>query len=276
MEVIDFDRVMSAVSLAALVGLALLVPLFLSQRRDLERLRELMEREPEYPASDLRASELLLDRAEVELERIYAERGEPVPGAEPAAAATEVRPPELEPGRLSPASRVTGDRPALTRITMERAALEPHPRWRRFVGRATQPRWLAAVAVVAALVAGAAIVGSERLLQSDEDAPSAPAGAIDPASVEVAVLNGTTTAGLADKVGSDVEANGYTLGDVGNIEGTFEQTIVQFEPGPGNRRAAESVARDLGRAPVQRISGQAQELAGGAEVVVIAGEDRAL
>ena len=52
------------VSLAATAAFVLLLPLYFSQRRDLARLHAWMEREPGHPASDLAASEGLLDRAE--------------------------------------------------------------------------------------------------------------------------------------------------------------------------------------------------------------------
>ena len=51
-------------------GIALLLPLYLSQRRDVQRLRAWMNREPEHPAADIAASEAILDRAEAELEEL--------------------------------------------------------------------------------------------------------------------------------------------------------------------------------------------------------------
>ena len=43
----------------------------------------------------------------------------------------------------------------------------------------------------------------------------------------------------------------------------------------GQERAARKLARDLGVSPVQPIDRQAQRLAEGADLVVIAGQDRA-
>ena len=43
---------------------------------------------------------------------------------------------------------------------MERAALQPHPRWRRLVGRVGQPRVLSAVAAAAVVLGLVAIFGS--------------------------------------------------------------------------------------------------------------------
>ena len=59
------------VSLAATAAFVLLSPLYFSQRRDLARLHAWMEREPGHPATDVAASEGLLDRAETELEALF-------------------------------------------------------------------------------------------------------------------------------------------------------------------------------------------------------------
>src|SRR3954452_20349175 len=194
-----FDTVGGFIALGSLVGLLLLLPLYLSQRRDVRRLRAWMEGEPEYPAQNLATSEARLDAAELELERINGETVIAEPGATPAAGSAA-------------AARVTHERPALERITMERAALQPHPRWRRFAARATRPRVLVAIGVVALILGGAAIVVTQDLLSTDEGPGGPHVGAIDPADVEVAVLNGTSINGLAGKVASDIQAAGYTVG----------------------------------------------------------------
>jgi hypothetical protein len=266
------DSIEGLLSIAALGGFLILVPLYLSQRRDIARLRAWMEREPDHPAVELAASETILDRAEAELEDLLAERGEGPETLE----ATEIQPPRAVSGvtPLPPARRVTSERPALERITLERAALEPHPRWRHFAARVNQPRYLAAIALVAVVVGGAAILASEELLQRDEGGGRGPRpGAVVPAEVEVAVLNGTSVPGLAAKVGDDVESNGFELGDVGTSEREFEETVVMFEP--GQERAGRRVARDLGE-PVQPIDAPTRRASGGADVVVIAGQDRAI
>lgn len=277
---IDIERIQALVALASALGVVLLVPLYLSQRRDIRRLWEFMEAAPGHAAEDLRASEVLLDRAEVELERVYAERGEPFPETGEATAATEVYPGGVapEPGSTPPsplpaARRVTSERPALDRITMERSALEPHPRWRRFIARVTQPGWLAAIALGAVVIAAAAIVGSQQLLQDDPG--EAPAGSVglDPSQITVAVLNGTSADGLAGEVSADVRTAGFTLGAVGNSAKPEDQSIVMFEK---NRSAAgRLVQRKLDIGTLQPIDRQNQELAGGADVVVIVGDDRA-
>src|SRR5438874_4080340 len=57
-------------SLAGILTFCLLLVLYSSQRRDLQRLQAWMEQEPGHPAADLAASEALLDRAETELEGV--------------------------------------------------------------------------------------------------------------------------------------------------------------------------------------------------------------
>ncbi len=267
------------VSLAATLACVLLLPLYFSQRRDLERLHAWMEREPGHPQSDIAASEALLDRAETELEALFG----PEPrlpaveqaGEQPVAEPTVVAPPPPTPaGGLAPAQRVTAERPALERITTERAALQPHPHWRRLVGRVGQPRVLSAVAVVAVLLGLVAIFGSEELLKGGAESDQGPRpGAIVPGEVDVAVLNGTSVPGLAGKVGDDVRVNGFRLGAETNSRDQFDQTVVMYAP--GEQRAARKVAHDLGVKPLQPIDRQTEQMAGDADVVVIAGADRA-
>jgi hypothetical protein len=273
------------VSLAAALACVLLLPLYFSQRRDLERLHTWMEREPGHPQADIAASEALLDRAETELEALFGP--EPLPptgeqaGGQAVAEPTVVAPPAPAPpapptpaGGLAPAQRVTTERPALERITTERAALQPHPHWRRLVGRVGQPRMLSVVAVVAVLLGLVAIFGSEELLKSVGDsAPGPKPGAIVPGEVDVAVLNGTSVPGLAAKVGDDVRVNGFRLGAVTNSRDQFDQTVVMYAP--GQQRAARKVAHDLGVKPLQPIDRQTEQTVGDADVVVIAGADRA-
>jgi hypothetical protein len=257
-----FDTVGGFIALGALVGVLLLLPLYLSQRRDVKRLRAWMEVEPDYPAENLATSEQRLDAAELELETITGETmiAEPDAGVTPA-------------GGVSAAMRVTHERPALERITMERAALLPHPRWRRFVSRVTQPRVLVAIGVAALVLGVAGIVVTQDLLSTDDGPRGEHVGAIDPADVEVAVLNGTSINGLAGKVASDVEASGYKVGAITNTAPGVKKTEVFFVD--HQKPEAQKVARDIGVEKVGPLDKELRDLAAGADVVVIAGEDRA-
>jgi LytR cell envelope-related transcriptional attenuator len=269
-DLLPFDEVTALIATVSVIGLFLLTPLYLSQRRDVQRLREWMLKNPEHATTDLALSESRLDRTEVELEKLYAERGEPVPGTDEQAA-TEVKPGVTPPGSLPAATRVTSERPALERITMERSTLEPHHQMRRFGRWATQPRWLAALAVAALLIAaGAIVVVQQGLLEDDEP----DAAAVNPAGIEVAVLNTTPADGLAGKVSRQIENAGFLPGDVESFVRDTDQTVVMYQR--GQERAAKRVARELGDpAPaIQRIDRDVQDATPEADVVVILGQDR--
>ena len=252
------DLVIAIVSLVATAGFFLLLPLYFSQRRDVMRLREWMQRQPDHPAADLEASEAILDRAEAEIEQLT--------GESEAIAATAVQPPG------EAAHRVTSERPALERVTMERAALQPHPRWRRFVATATQPQWLAVIGAGAVILGILVVFGSDRLLESFDDERGPRPGAVVPEDVTVSVLNGTSVPGLAAKVGDDVEANGFELAEIGTSD-PVDSTVVLYAE--GQEREAKRVAKQLGRVRVRAIDAATAREAGDVDVVVIAGEDRA-
>ncbi len=265
------SRLPTYVSLAAAVGCLFLLVLYLSQRRDLMRLRAWMQAAPDHPAEDLARSETLLDRAEAELEEILGVEAPPEAMPKP----TAVAPTPAEAATPVPPSRpTTSERPALEQITTEREALLPHPRWRRFAARVGQPRVLGLIALGAVVLGLVGIFGSERLLSDNEGTTESPKpGAVVPQDVTVAVLNGTSVPGLGAKVATDVQVNDFTLGNVGNSRKEYDQTVVMYEK--DQRRAAKKVAHDLGVEPVQPIDRQTQQEADGADVVVVAGKDRA-
>lgn len=275
-DLLPFSEVTSAVAAVSVLGIFFLLPLYLSQRRDVLRLREWMQGDPEFPATDLALSERRLDGAEHDLAKAYADRGEPVPGTmefEAVRAATAVK----APGKAEPAalpleeSLLTSERPALAQVTMERSALEPHPRWKQFAAKVTQPRWLAVIALVALVLGVGGIVGVDRVLRDGGD-NGGPA-ATEPAGIEVAVLNATASSGIAGRVATQIEDSGFIRGEVGNIQRSTDQTIVMYAP--DQKRAATRVARELGDVAVQQIDREVQAAAGGADVVVILGQDRA-
>lgn len=273
-DLLPFSEVTSAIAAVSVIGIFLLLPLYLSQRRDVNRLREWMKLNPDFPGSDLALSERRLDHAERELAKAYADRGEPVPGTmefEAVRAATAVK----EPGKAEPAavpldeSLLTSERPALAQVTMERSALEPHPHMKRFGARVTQPRWLAVIALVSLVLGVTGIVVVDQVLRSGTDDTGA---VTEPAGIEVAVLNTTTASGIAGRVATQIENAGFTRGQVGNIQRETDQTIVMYAP--EQKRAATRVAKELDDVAVQPIDREVQEAADGADVVVILGQDR--
>lgn len=62
----------------------------------------------------------------------------------------------------------------------------------------------------------------------------------------VAIYNAAGTAGLAGRVGSVVQADGWTLGQLGNWAGAPQQVSVIFYSGPEQKANAEAVSALLG------------------------------
>lgn len=265
-DLLPFDEVAALVAVASALGVLLVAPLYLSQRRDIRRLREWMAQDAAYAATDVALSESRLDRAELELEQIYAERGEPVPGTqEHAAGATAVYPPGMAPG-----TRVTSERPALERVTMERAALEPHPRWHRFGRLATQPRWMAITALVALFLSVAAVIGVQQILIDDE--PDRAIGPSASGGITVAVLNTTSAGGIAGRTSQEIVDSGYLAGDVESFARESDQSVVMYQT--GGKRAAGRIAAQLDIGAAQRIDRQVEAAAPDADVVVVLGQDQ--
>jgi len=270
-DLLPFSEVTAAIAAVSVLGIFLVLPLYLSQRRDVNRLRAWMKGEPGFAEADIAVSERRLDRAERELAHSYAERGEPVPGTVEFEAVRAASGSEGS-GVSAPtpsSTGITGDRPAIAQVTMERSALEPHPRWKSFASRVTQPRWLAVIALVALALGAAGIIGVDRFLRDDESGTPA---ATDAAGIEVAVLNTTSASGIGGKVATQIEDAGFIRGEVGNIERDTSQTLVMYAA--DQERAAKRVAKELGDVVVQRIDREVEDVAGGAEVVIILGQDR--
>jgi hypothetical protein len=261
------------VGAASFVGLAIFLPLFLSQARDIRRLRVWSEREPaaaEHAVEAAIATARVAQQAAVARATGAAEatRAEVRAAARDAAAMSEAQ---------SPAARVAADRPATTRITAERAAL-PQPTWRRWLSRGPDTRQLMWIVGGVFALGLAVALTSLQLSGGGDGAPQAPEPTVEEAGVvkgdvDVAVLNGTAVPGLAAKVGDDVDTSGYALGVVTNSDVPAEESMVLFER--GHEEEANAVARDLGIDAVDLIDADSRALAGNADVVVIAGEDRA-
>jgi len=98
---------------------------------------------------------------------------------------------------------------------------------------------------------------------------------VPPDKITVAVLNGTSTQGLAAQVGNRVDAEGFTLGTVSNAspgDGQRSASVAMYAP--RHRRDASRVARRLGIHDVQRIDANSRRIAGDASVVVVVGADK--
>jgi len=99
--------------------------------------------------------------------------------------------------------------------------------------------------------------------------------ASNPAETVVAVLNGTSTAGLAHHLASDLQQSGYTRAAASAAvpAGSHTTTVVEYTS--GHRSDAQHVAKALNVTQVQPIDGPTASLAGSATVVVLAGADQA-
>jgi hypothetical protein len=98
--------------------------------------------------------------------------------------------------------------------------------------------------------------------------------AIDPATVTVAVLNGTTVTGLAGTIGQKVSAAGFRLGNVATAsQQQRAESVVLYRP--GSSRQARTVARKLEISQIEPVDPESASLAGAASVVVVVGADRA-
>ncbi|HEU4667869.1 MAG TPA: LytR C-terminal domain-containing protein [Arthrobacter sp.] len=75
--------------------------------------------------------------------------------------------------------------------------------------------------------------------------PTAQAAFVDKTQA-VAVYNAAGTAGLASRVGGTVQADGWSLGQVGNWAGAPQQGSVIFYSGTAQRANAEALAELLG------------------------------
>ena len=77
------------------------------------------------------------------------------------------------------------------------------------------------------------------------ETPSAPAALVDKTQ-PVTIYNGTTTAGLASRVGGTVSSDGWILGQTGNWGGVPQQTSVIFYSDVEQKANAEALGTLLG------------------------------
>jgi hypothetical protein len=101
------------------------------------------------------------------------------------------------------------------------------------------------------------------------------APASNPSEVKVAVLNGTSTNGLAHHLAADLQQSGYTHAEASSAvpPGTHATTVVQYTP--GHRADGQAVAKALDVTQVKPMEASTASLSGQATVVVLAGADQA-
>jgi LytR cell envelope-related transcriptional attenuator len=236
------ERVGSYAGLGAFLGLAILALLYFSQARDVRRLREWAGRAPE------RAGETTAQ---------------------------------------TPAARH-----GLPPLTLAEHESRPRKRIRDRLRNIHVPnlRYVGATVGLLLLLGGAAYAAVQLVDNSDEGSPSSSASRrdrdrdssssssrqkinIDPGSVTVAVLNGTTVQGLAAKVGEEVSAGGFNPGTIGNAA-RIDQSRSEVLYSPGQQRAARAVANRLGIRTIRPVDAVNREIAGSFDAVVLVGADR--
>jgi hypothetical protein len=235
------ERIGAYFGLAAFAGLAILALLYFSQARDVRRLREWAGRAPER--------------------------------AEGPAAAQHYLPPT-----------------SITQTTVRK----PHKSLSERLGRIYIPQFrYTALAIGGVIVLAGAAFGALQLASNDEGTSAKSSSSqrqqanrdtgdgntnkpvrVDPAQVTVAVLNGTTIAGLAAQVGEEARADGFTLGTVTNAAKT-NQSRSQVLYRKGQKPAADAVGNRLGISSTAEVDPLSAELAGSFDVVVLVGTDRA-
>jgi len=157
--------------------------------------------------------------------------------------------------------------------------------WYRRIGT----RYVAVLLAGLLVLGGAAAYGVTQLTGDDGgDTPSAASGskdksgsgksngkgaAIDPGSVTVAVLNGTTVPGLAATLSDQVSAAGFKVGTITNFsDQQLAESVVQYAP--GHQAEAKAVSRRTGITQREPVNPSSRALAGDATVIVIAGADK--
>lgn len=259
------ERVGAVLGLAAFLGLAVLALLYFQQARDVRRLREWAGKAPERAAAAAQQSALAR--------------------AEPAGEA---------PGTAPARGSLLGRGATRLRARLARLGARLEAGWRAVDHRSPLDLRVMVGLAAVAIGAAAALTGGFGLLGADEDAERPAAERAAPAGeevteeatekvVEVAVLNGTSTAtspgvpGLAGDVGEQVEAAGYRVAEVADAQTPFAETLVMYEA--GQKAAAAELASDppgsLDPAPLQPMSAEVRELAGGAGVALVVGQEDA-
>jgi hypothetical protein len=259
------ERIGSFAGLASFLGLALYALLLFAHGRDIRRLRDWAGSAPEREADRMAQTQTIAAQRAEELRELEESRT-----AEHAAIEMrETRRQRREEGL-----------PELTRGERFRE------RFSGFGESLSRPALLIVLFVVFVLVVGGVAYavlnsgggssssgGAKTGRETQKGKTTAKAKAVQPSEIEVAVLNGTASEGLAATWGGKVEEQGFELGAVTNTESEFEDSVVMFKP--GREPEAKVVAKRLSISKVQPMISEVAEVSGGANVSVVVGEDNA-
>ena len=238
---------------AAIIGLAVLALLYFAQAREVKRLREWAGRAPERAAAEQERSAA---GSEATLPRIGATADAGSEREEPAAASG--------PGR---GQRLRG---------------EVAYRYEELDKRSPVSPLVLGLGILALIVAAVIVTGGFGLFGSDSGSGTeqTTARTVTPPKPEVAVLNGTAPEGGVGVPGTAKTASvfvkdaGWKVGEVGDA-GSFPTSSVMFES--GFKSDAEELASDLsdqlGDLEVVAITSEVQDVANGADLAVVVGQD---
>lgn len=258
--------------LVAFLGLALLALLAFTQGRDLRRLREWAGSAPERDSERKEATSAAASHKAEEMRKLEEARA----AEREAAEQREERRQQREEGLPE---TTTAER------LRERFGGGPGDGHGHGGGHWRDRRYAIAGLVVAVLIAGGvafAVLGGSDEGGSGGGGKSAKgngagnnntATQVQPSEIEVTVLNGTATPGLAATYGDMVEREGFQLGAVTNSTSGYEDSIVMFEP--GNKPEAQRVSNALGIPRVRPMTSEIAAVSAGAPVSVVIGEDNA-
>jgi len=248
------EQIGAFAGLAAFLGLAVLALLSFTQGRDLRRLREWAGSAPERDAERKEATSAVAAQRAEELRQLEEART----AEHEAVSKRELRRQRRDEGR-----------PEVSRTERVREGFSS------FGERLASPLWLAVIFVVMVVIVGGVVY---TLLSGSDDKAGGKSGKqatakVTPGEIEVTVLNGTSTAGLAATYGDKVEGKGFQLGAVTNSSSSYEDSVVMFKR--GHKPEARKVAKQLGISELELMSGEIEAVAAGANVAVIVGEDNA-
>ncbi len=277
-DLLPFSEVTAAIAAVSVLGIFLLLPLYLSQRRDVLRLRSGCRRtrtsprrtSPSPSSASTRPS--AISRTRIRRARRAGARHGGVRGDQGRDAGEgSEEGPSPSASRVSTESLLTSERPALAQVTMERprssrtragsmfvAAHHPAPLARRHRGRS---RWSSASAGSSSSTGSCA-----------RTSPATPAASQASRHRGRSPQHDHGERHRGPRRERRSRTAGFIRGEVGNIERDTSQTLVMYAP--DQERAAKRVARELGDVAVQKIDREVQAAAGGADVVVILGQDR--
>jgi hypothetical protein len=292
----------------AVVGLAVLSALYFSQARDVKRLREWAGRAPERAAEE--ESRIAAQAQSAQTQGQQQRAAAAASGGTATVASPAVRPqtgpasatpppsgvPTPPPPTL-PTSRPTAAPAPSTPILNMSAAQQP---WYKRIDWPA-PRYIVLIVVGVLVIGAGAVYGIEKATNdsgstsgnsgsnvasssgtagsssssSSQSKKSHKATPLNPKSITVAVLNGTTVTGLAATTADKVEQEGFTRGNTDNAltQGQQAESVVEYSK--GNKRAADLVAKKLNIGQTEPIDPATQSRAGDATVAVIIGADLA-